>query len=161
MSSFSIPRTRAPYRSRLGWLPISLAVNLLLVGLLLSWVWHMPSAPRQAIVSWQRELIPTLPPGDAALVEDTAGHIADVQAAADRAVHLQYNTVRTLLAAPSVDRASLQAAFDEIATIRHHQQVAVGDAFLNELVAVSPQGRKQILAAMEKESLRWHPNPGR
>ena len=34
MSSFSIPRGAVPYRSRLGWLPASLALNLILAGVM-------------------------------------------------------------------------------------------------------------------------------
>ena len=161
MSSFSIPRARIPYRSKLGWLPASLALNLLLIGLVLAWVWNMPPPARQPIVTWQRELIPSLSPGDGALASDAAGRIADAQAAGDRAVHAQYNKVRALLAVEPVDRDALERAFTDMATIRHTQQVEVGDAFFDELVAVTPQGRQKILAAMEKESLRWHPSPGR
>ena len=161
MSSFSIPRARIPYRSRLGWLPASLALNLLLIGLVLAWVWNMPPPARQPIVTWQRELIPSLSPADGALAREAAGRIADAQATGDRAVHAQYGKVRALLAIEPVDEAALAAAFTEIATIRHNQWLESGDAFHDELVAISPQGRQKILAAMEKESLRWHAAPGR
>jgi hypothetical protein len=161
MSSFSIPRVRSPYRSRLGWLPASLAINLLLIGLVLAWVWNMPTPPRQALVTWQRELIPSLSAADAALATEATGRIADAQATGDSAVHAQYGKIRTLLAVEPIDRAALQAAFDEIAAIRHNQQIAVGGAFQDELATVSPDGRQKILSAMEKESQRWHPTPGR
>jgi hypothetical protein len=161
MSSFSISRPRLPYRSRLGWLPASLALNLILIGLVLAWVWNMPPPPRRPLVTWQRELIPSLSPGDAALTTEAAGRIAEAQSAGDQAVHAQYNKVRALLAVEPLDRAALEAAFTEMARIRHNQQVEVGDAFFDELAAVSPQGRQKILASMEKESLHWHPSPGR
>lgn len=160
MSSFSISRG-ARYRSRLGWLPVSLALNLLLTGLVLAWVLNLPSPPRQALVTWQRELIPSLSAGDATLATDAAGRIADAQAAGDQAVHIQYAKIRTLLAVEPVDQAALRAAFDKIAVIRNSQQISVGNAFLDELTAVSPEGRRKILSAMEKESQRWHPAPGR
>jgi hypothetical protein len=160
MSSFSIGRRSAPYRSRLGWLPASLAVNLLLIGLVLAWVWNMPTPPRQALVTWQRELIPSFSPDDAALASEATGRIADAQATGDKAVHAEYGKIRALLAVEPVDQAALQAAFTEIATIRHNQQIAVGNAFRDELAAVSPEGRRKILSAMEKESQRWHPTTG-
>jgi hypothetical protein len=159
MSSFSIPRTRLGYSSRLGWLPASLALNLLLIGIMAAWVWNMPAPARQPLVTWQREMIPALAPDDAAMATDAAARIADAQSAGDIAVHAQYNKIRALLATEPVDHAALQAAFEQIAAIRNNQQLTVGNAFRDELASVSPNGRKTILAAMEREAVRWHPTP--
>lgn len=161
MSSFSISRPQVPYRSRLGWLPASLAINLLMIGLVLAWVLNMPSPPRQALVTWQRELIPSLSPEDAALATAATGRIADAQSSGDTAVHEQYDKIRALLAVEPVDVDALKIVFDNIAAIRHDQQMAVGTAFRDELTVLSPDGRQKILAAMRRESDRWHPTPGR
>lgn len=162
MSSFSIgQRGTMPYRSRLGWLPASLGLNLVLAGIVLAWALNLPSPPRQAIVTWQREMTPSLSESDAVLARDATGQIADAQAAGDAAVHAQYNKVRKLLAVEPLDKTALQAAFAEITVIRRDQQMSIGAAFFDELSNVSPDGRRKILAAMEKESLRWHPTPGR
>ncbi len=159
MSSFSIPRMRVRYSSRLGWLPASLALNLILIGIMAAWVWNMPPRARQPLVTWQHEMIPSLAPDDAAMAANSTARIADAQSAGDIAVHAQYNRIRTLLAAEPLDHAALQAAFDQIATIRNNQQLTIGNAFRDELATVSPEGRKTILAAMEREAVRWRPTP--
>jgi hypothetical protein len=159
MSSFSIPGTRVRYSSRLGWLPASLALNLILIGIMAAWVWNMPPRARQPLVTWQREMIPSLAPDDAAMATDAAARIADAQSAGDIAVHAQYNKIRSLLAAEPLDHSALQAAFDQIATIRNNQQLTIGNAFRDELSSVSADGRSKILAAMEREAVRWHPTP--
>jgi hypothetical protein len=161
MSSFSVSRGTIPYRSRLGWLPLSVALNLLLIGLVIAWELNLPAPPRQPLVTWQRELIPSLSASDAAVVTEAAGQIADAQAAADYAVHLQFNKIRAILAAEPLDKAALATAFDEIATIRQAQQLKNGEAFTEELDKVSGDGRAKILAAMKRQGDRWRPTPGR
>jgi hypothetical protein len=160
MSSFSIPRNAIPYRSRLGWLPLSLALNLVLIGLVVAWELNLPAPPRQPLVTWQREIMPSLSPADAAIAADAAGRIADAQAAGDLAVHNQYKKIRGILAVDPLDRTALAAAFDEMADIRREQQLKVGKAFTEELDAVSLDGRRKMVAAMEKQSQRWRPTPG-
>jgi hypothetical protein len=137
-----------------------MALNLVLIGLVVAWELNLPVPPRQPMVTWQRELIPTLSQADAAVVSTAAGQIADAQAAADMAVHLLFNKIRTILAADPLDKAALADAFNEMATIRQTQQLKVGAAFTEELSAVSTDGRKKILTAMEKQGQRWRPTPG-
>jgi hypothetical protein len=161
MSSFSLPRNAAPYRSRLGWLPLSVALNLLLIGVVFAWEFRPPPSPRQPIVTWQRALIPSLLPADAAIATDAAGQIADAQAAGDLAVHNQFTRIRGILAAPQLDSAGLGDAFDQMAEIRRNQQLQIGKAFAQELTGISADGRQKILAAMEQQARRWHPTPGR
>ena len=161
MSSFSLPRGAIPYRSRLGWLPLSLALNLVLIGVVFAWELRPAPPSRQPIVTWQRQLIPSLLPADAAIATEAAGEIADAQATGDMAVHNQYTTIRGLLAAPQLDQAALNQAFDQMAEIRHNQQIQIGKAFAAELETVSADGREKMLAAMERQSRRWHPTPGR
>lgn len=159
MSSFSIPRGAVPYRSRLGWLPASLALNLILAGVLVAWVSDRPTPTRQPLVTWQRELAPSLETPDATIVTDGAARIADAQHQGDEGVHQQYAKVRAILAVEPVDHAALDAAFAEMAAIRHSQQLSVGHAFRDELAAVSADGRRKLLAAMEKEAVRFHSSP--
>ena len=161
MSSFSLPRNAIPYRSRLGWLPLSLALNLVLIGVVFAWEMRPAPPSRQPIVTWQRALVPSLLPADAAIATEAAGQIADAQAVGDLAVHNEYTTIRGLLAAPQLDSVALGQAFDQMAEIRHNQQILIGKAFAEELETVSADGRQKILAAMEKQSQRWRPTPGR
>jgi Heavy-metal resistance len=160
MSSFSLPRNAVPYRSRLGWLPLSLALNLVLIGVVVAWELNLPAPPRQPLVTWQRELIPSLNPADAAIAAQAAGRIADAQAAGDLAVHNQYTKIRGILAADPLDRAAIAEAFSQMAQIREDQQLKAGQAFTEELDTVSADGRQKILAAMEKQSQRWKATPG-
>jgi hypothetical protein len=160
MSSFSLPRGAVPYRSRLGWLPLSLALNLVLIGLVVAWELNLPAPPRQPLVTWQRELIPSLSPADAVIAAEAAGRIADAQAAGDLAVHNQYTKVRGILAADTLDRTALAETFNRMADIRRDQQFEAGMAFTEELDTVSADGRRKILAGMEKQSQRWKPTPG-
>jgi hypothetical protein len=159
MSSFSLPRGAVPYRSRLGWLPASLALNLILAGVLVAWVADRPAPKRQPLVTWQRDLVPSLSQDDAAIVTEGAALIADTQNAGDQGIHQQYAKIRAILAVDPIDRAGLDAAFAEMAAIRHNQQLSVGHAFRDELATVSPDGRRKILSAMQKESERFKPSP--
>jgi hypothetical protein len=160
MSSFSISRGAAPYRSRLGWLPLSVALNLVLIGLVVAWELNLPTQPRQPLVTWQRELIPALSPVDAAVVARAAGQIADAQAAGDLAVHIQFNKIRAILGVDPLDKVALADAFNEMATIRQTQQLKVGTAFTEEIDSLSANGRQKILAAMVKQGEHWRPTPG-
>jgi hypothetical protein len=160
MSSFSLPRGAVPYKSRLGWLPLSLALNLVLIGLVVAWELNLPTPPRQPIVTWQRELLPSLSSADAAIAMEAAERIADAQAAGDLAVHNQYAKVRAILATEPLDRSALAEAFKQMTDIRRDQQSRAGEAFTEELNTVSPDGRRKILIGMEKQSQRWKPTPG-
>ena len=65
MSSFSVSRSFPMSRTRWGWLPLSVALNLVLIGIILGYASRShEAAPRQALVTWQRELLPSLPPAD-------------------------------------------------------------------------------------------------
>lgn len=160
MSSFSVSRGAVPYRSRLGWLPLSVALNLMLIGLVVAWELNLPAPPRQPLVTWQRELIPSLSAGDAKIVAGAAGQIADAQAEGDLGVHNQFDQIRTILAAEPLDKAALSDAFKQIATIRQTQQLKIGVAFTEELDTISAEGKQKILAAMVKQGERWRPTPG-
>jgi hypothetical protein len=149
-----------PYRSRLGWLPLSVALNLVLIGLVVAWELNLPAPPRQPLVTWQRELIPSLSKADAAVVAGAAGHIADAQAEGDLAVHLQFNKIRSILAVDPLDKAALAEAFNQIATIRQTQQLKIGTAFTEELGGLSAEGKQKILAALVKQGQRWRPTAG-
>ena len=158
MSSFSIPGRAVPYRSRIGWLPLSVALNLLLIGILFAWVaTTSPPMPRQPLVTWQRELIPSLPAGDAAIASDAVARIAASQVACDAAVHIEYAEIRGLLAIEPLDSAAVLAHFDRIVALRNAQQNTALHAFSDELKSVSPEGRKILLTGMERESKRLHP----
>jgi hypothetical protein len=161
MSSFSLPRPAAPYSSRIGWLPLSIAVNLLLIGFLLAWVVsNQAPAPRQPLVTWQRELMPTLSTSDAAVATDAVSRIAASQVACDDAVHAEYAQIRAVLAVEPVDNGAIQAHFDKIIALRNAQQNTALHAFGDELKNLSPEGRRIILTGMEKESQRLHPATG-
>ena len=161
MSSFSIPRGTVPYRSRLGWLPLSVALNLVLIGLVVAWELNLPAPPRQPLVTWQRELIPSLSPADATIVRETVSRIAGAQAAGDLGIHAQFDKVRAILTANPVDKAALADAFDQMATIRQNQQMLVGKAFTEELDKVSDEGREKIRAALMEQGKRWRPTSDR
>ncbi len=144
----------APERSY--WVFASVAVNLLLVGLILAWTLAQP-ARRQPLVTWQRELAPSLNPSDAAIVAGAADRIAAAQTEADKSVHVEYAHLRALLAAEPVDPAALNQSLHQIESIRNDEQSAMHTMFLNELTAISPEGRAKMLGAMERESQHWRP----
>ena len=161
MSSFSASRSFPMGRTRWGWLPISVAVNLVLMGVILGWASrnHTP-APRQALVTWQRDLLPSLLPADAAIVSGATDSIAAEQATGDTAVHQAYLRIRQILAVSPLDTAAMADAFESIRAARDTQQTAVDKTFFSELSSLSPEGRAIVLRAMETESHRWHPPGG-
>jgi hypothetical protein len=148
-------------RTRWGWLPLSVALNLVLIGVVLGWASrnHTPP-PRQALVTWQRELLPSLPPPDAAIVSGATDSIAAEQAAGDTRVHQAYLRMRQILAVSPLDTAAMLDTFESIRAARDAQQTAVDKSFFNELSSLSPEGRAIVLKAMEAESHRWHPPGG-
>jgi hypothetical protein len=148
-------------RSHWGWLPFSVALNLVLIGAILGWAArpHEP-APRQALVTWQRELLPSLPAADVPVVSGATERIAATQSQADATVHQAYMRIRTMLAASSLDKPGLQTAFEAIRSARDAQQTTIDGIFFEELSTLTPAGRAIVLKAMEAESHRFHPPGG-
>jgi hypothetical protein len=144
---------------RFNWLIISVAGNLLLLGLIVAWIVSMPP-PHRPLVSWQQEVLPSLGQADAAIVSGAASRIAAAQDQANEALQQQYAQVHALLAAEPLDQAALQQAMTRISVIRNDEQVATRRVFFQELVSVSPAGRARLLAALEKESQHWRHHPG-
>ncbi len=161
MSSFSVSRNFPMSRTRWGWLPLSVALNLVLIGVILGWAsrTHAPES-RQALVTWQRELLPSLPPADVPVVNGATDRIAAAQAEADSAVHQAYIQIRAIMAVSPLDKPGMEAAFRTIQSTRDAQQKTVDDIFFDELSTISPEGRGIMLKAMEAESHRLHPPGG-
>ena len=148
-------------RTRWGWLPLSVALNLVLIGVILGYATrnHQPVL-RQALVTWQRELLPSLPAADVPVVVDATDRIAATQAEADATVHQAYVQLRAILAVSPLDKPGMEAAFEAIRSARDAQQRAIDGVFLNELSTLTPEGRAIVLKAMEAESHRLHPPGG-
>jgi hypothetical protein len=148
-------------RTRWGWLPLSVALNLVLIGVVLGWAsrTHMP-ASRQALVTWQRELLPSLSPADVPIVSSATDRIAAAQAQGDTAVHQAYVQLRAILAVSPLDKPGMEKAFEAIRAARDTQQTTINGIFSEELSAVTPDGRAAVLKAMEVESHRNHPPGG-
>ncbi len=161
MSSFSVSRSFPMSRTRWGWLPLSVALNLVLIGVILGWAARMHTpAPRQALVTWQRELLPTLPASDVPIVSNATNRIAATQAQADATVHQAYMKIRAILAVSPLDKPGMENAFEAIRSARDTQQTAINGIFFDELSTVTPEGRAVVLKAMEAESHRLHPPGG-
>jgi hypothetical protein len=160
MSSFSVDGQVPVKRPGRGWLlPASLAVNLLLGGLILAWLVAMPP-PHQPMLAWQRNLLPELSSADAAIVAAASTRIAEAQEQGSKSMHAKLARVSTLLATEPLDNEALGQTLDEMSTTRCDQQAAADKAFFAELVALSPEGRTKILSAMQREARRWRPPPG-
>ena len=155
MSSFSIAleRERGPRRSY--WLVVSVAANLILVGLMLSWAMGMHA--RQPLFGWQRDLAGSLSPADAAIVIQAADRLEAVQTRTDGLLMVQYEALKTTLRAQSFSPADCQKILDQMAFIRDDQQISFQRIFAEEAAALSPEGRIRLVDGMERESRRWHP----
>jgi hypothetical protein len=134
----------------------SFALNLVLIGVIVSWVVNAPP-PTVVLVNWQRDLIPELTPEDAATVGDTVDRIAQVQRQGAIAVHEDFGKLRALLVVEPLDRDGLQRILKDMTAVRGEQQSLVGEALYKELTEISPDGRAKIVAALKRESLRWRP----
>ncbi len=154
MASFSTPPLLQKGSSR-GWLVGSIALNLILIGLILAWL-VMPHE-NQRLVTWQRAVVPTLAPADASIVTGAVDRIAGRQAQADIKVHQDYARVRTILSTEPLDRAALEKELNEVAEARNSQETEILHIFLEELTSVTPEGRAKLVAGMEKASHRYNP----
>ncbi len=130
----------------------SVALNLVLIGVILSFLFG--NHQHQPLVTWQVELLSTLNPADAEIVKSATQRISEQQAGGDSRIHIDYTHTRAILAVEPLDRDALQRALGDIATTRNSEQIAIGGIFLDELVALSPDGRAKVLAGMERESRR-------
>jgi hypothetical protein len=146
-------------RRRWEWLIASIALNLILIGLVLSFL--LGARHHQPLVTWQMDLLPSLDAADAAIVSSATQRITDQQNGGDARIHLDYTKVRALLRVETPDRHALQEMFDDIAVTRNAEQTTINGIFLDELMALSPDGRAKTLAAMERESRRYAPPSGR
>lgn len=158
ISSAPFPMGSLRPRRRWGWLAVSVALNLLLIGLILAWVLTMRSP---ANVSWQREMIPSLSPSDAAIVETAIGRIADTKFEGDMKSHEAWGKVHTSLGAQPLDSDALTADMAEMTKIRVEQGTAMNQAFLEEMKSLSPDGRSKLVALMTRMWNSWKPQPSR
>lgn len=158
MSSYSLgiaaggsPRTKR----RSYWLIASVAVNLILIGLIAAWVMGMNAY--QPLVGWQRDMIPSLSPKDAEIVRDATERMLVVQNKAELALPQQYATLKQVLKTSPFDREQCGKVLSDMGVIREEQQNAIGQIFLEEVSALSPEARVEMVAAMNREARRWHP----
>jgi hypothetical protein len=145
-------------RRRWEWLIASIAVNLVLIGLILSFL--MGNHRRQPLVTWQQALLSSLSPSDAAIVQAATQRIADRQNDADAHAHMEFGRTRAILAVEPLDRDALKQTLNVVTDIRNSQQTETSGIFFEELTALSPEGRAKVLAAMERESHRYSPPSG-
>jgi hypothetical protein len=156
MSSFSIApgiERRRPPRS--FWLIASIAVNLVLIGLIFSWVIGMRA--HQPLFGWQRDLIGSVSQADAVIVGNAADRFEEVQIHTDQLLVEQYMKLKDVLRAQPFSAADCQKVLDEMAFIRDDQQISFQRIFAEEAAALSPEGRLKLVDAMEREGRRWHP----
>ena len=154
MSSFSIAAGRTREPRRFPWLAISVAINLIFVGLTLSWALGMRA--HQPLFGWQRDLIGELSPADAAIVNSAADRLEQVQDRTDKLLADQYESLKAALRAQPFDAAACQKVLDQMAFIRDDQQINFQKIFAEEAAALSPEGRAKLIDAMEREAHRWH-----
>src|SRR5580658_2234374 len=93
---FRVVTGSASASRRSTWLIVSLAVNLILVGLIVAWIVAMPG-PHRPLVTWQLNVAPSLSEADATIVMDATNRIIATQDTADEAVHADYEQIKTLL----------------------------------------------------------------
>ena len=157
MSSFSIATSRSRRRGpgRSYWLIASIAVNLVLIGLMLSWAMGMRA--HQPLFGWQRDLIGTLSQSDSAIVSNAADRLEAVQTRTDGLLMAQYEALKTALRARPFNPADCQKILDQMAFIRDDQQILFQQIFAEEAAALSPEGRSGLVDAMDREARRWHP----
>jgi hypothetical protein len=138
---------------RPSWLMISVAVNLVFIGLIFAWVIGMSS--RQP-VSWQRELIPSLSAADATIARNVAQNLDDNQAATDKLVNAQYANLIAVIKTEPFDRAACAAALDKFTAIRDEHDAQIHKIVVDEMASLSPDGRAKLAAWIENAAGRWH-----
>jgi hypothetical protein len=154
MSSFSIATGRNREPRGFPWLAASVAINLIFIGLTLSWALGMRA--HQPLFGWQRELISELSPADAAIASNAADRLEQVQDRTDKMLAEQYEALKTALRAQPFNAAACQKVLDQMAFIRDDQQISFQKIFADEAAALSPEGRSKLVDAMEREAHRWH-----
>jgi hypothetical protein len=150
-----VSRSVPDYRWRNSWLVASLVVNLLLMGLLFAWALDM-NHPRPPS-SWQRDVLPSLTTGDAEIVNLALARSNDIHDRGETLSGEQLFLLPNLIRADPFDRAKLEQTLMTIEKIRADQRDAITIGFLNELSALSPDGRAKMAAALEQEAHRLHP----
>jgi len=156
MSSFSIaPGIERRPRPRSFWLIASIAVNLILVGLIASWVIGM--RVHQPLIGWQRDLVGSVSAEDATVIGKAADQMEQVQIHTDQLLGAQYTKLKDALRAQPFSTLDCQKVLDEMAFIRDDQQISFQRIFAEEAAALSPDGRSKLVEAMDREGRRWHP----
>jgi hypothetical protein len=127
------------------WLAVSVAANLVFVGLIVAWVLTMARRPSPDIVmNRQQKVIDSVGPADAAVVR----HVGEQY----QAIAMQYSSLfaqqnEKLLAtvhAEPFDRAAFYDALRGFSTLRNQKEMAVHQIFADEMAALSPQGRERL-----------------
>jgi hypothetical protein len=138
-----------------GWLAVSIAVNLVLIGFVFAWALGMDS-PRSP-TTWQRDLIPSLSTQDAAVVTNAVQRINDLRSRYDAFNEEQSALFRARLHGSPFDRAAMSEMLERINKNHADQRATIMHEFLDELTALSPDGLAKLTAAMEQQVGRQKP----
>jgi hypothetical protein len=139
------------------WLIASVAANLILLGLILSWELFAGPPAHRPMREVQRSVIPSLSAPDADIVTAAIQKLDRTQVIDDAKAQAEFARVQAAMAANPFDAGALDTAFEaaEAARMAHFRQVRM--IVVDELTAVSPEARALLAAAMNRENQRPRP----
>lgn len=137
-----------PSNSVSRWLlPVSLAFNAFLGGIIVGHFDHRPFGPPHGPpgpAEMADRMARDLPPPDAAILRQAfAAHAAEMTQS-EQAMHGFPDRVRAVLEAPDFDAGALKEVLDGMRTARDRRDDAMAASLLDATARMSPDGRKHL-----------------
>jgi hypothetical protein len=155
IDAFYIPAARRRWSV---WLILSIAVNLVLLGLILSWAFRFDGPPpHRPMRDLQRDLIPSLSAADAEIVTTTVQRLDEIQKRDDAVSVPRFARLQAALSANPYDRAATDTAFDQLEATRADHFREFRGIIADELSTLSPDGRAKLAAALSRDNPRPRP----
>ena len=127
------------------WLALSVAANLVFVGMIVAWFLTMSKpSDRHIVMDRQQKVIDSVGPADAAVARKVGDQYQAIVTQYAPRFAAQKEKLLAAAHAPSFDRAAFYDALRGFSALRNEQELAIHQIFADEMAALTPAGREQL-----------------
>lgn len=127
------------------WLALSVAANLVLVGMIVAWLLTMTRPQdRHIVMERQQKVIESVGPDDAVILRKVGDQYQAIVAQYGSRFAAQQEKLFAAAHAAPFDRGAFYNSLRGFSALRTEQELAIHQIFADEMAALSPQGREQL-----------------
>jgi hypothetical protein len=127
------------------WLAVSVAANLVFVGLIVAWVLAMTRpVDRHVVLDRQQKVIESVGPADAAILRDVGQQYEAIVMQYAPLFAQQHEKLLASVHAAPFSRAAFYDALNGFSALRDDEELAIHKIFADEMAALSPEGRERL-----------------